>query len=97
MLQSDFKLLIAEAKTILDRLNEEELEHSKDSLGGISEFVRKKRKESKLTQEEFAKKAGVGLRFIRELEGGKPTVRLDVVNKVLAIFGAELSPVNKKA
>lgn len=47
----------------------------------------------KLTQQEFAQKAGVGLRFIRELEQGKPTLRLDKVNQVLGMFGYEAGPV----
>jgi len=54
----------------------------------IPEFVRTKRKSLKLTQPELAEKAGVGLRFVRELEQGKETVRLDKVNQVLALFGA---------
>ena len=43
-------------------------------------FVKQKRKELKLTQEELALNAGVGLRFVRELEQGKKTLRLDKVN-----------------
>ena len=53
----------------------------------FSAFVKQKRKEFNLTQEELASKAGVGLRFIRDLEQGKETVRLDKVNQVLALFG----------
>jgi y4mF family transcriptional regulator len=49
------------------------------------------RKAASLTQVELAKRAGVGLRFVRELEQGKPTVRLDKVNQVLALFGCELA------
>ncbi len=48
------------------------------------------RKATGLTQAEFALRAGVGLRFIRELEHGKPTVRLDKVNQVLSLLGCEL-------
>ena len=54
----------------------------------IASFIKEKRKQLKLTQPELADKAGVGLRFIRELERGKETVRLDKVNQVLALFGA---------
>lgn len=54
----------------------------------IAKFVKEKRKQLKLTQPELAEKAGVGLRFLRELEQGKKTVRLDKVNQVLALFGA---------
>lgn len=55
----------------------------------LAEFVKEKRKQLKLTQPELAEKAGVGLRFLRELESGKESVRLDKVNQVLALFGAK--------
>ncbi|MEC5147897.1 DUF1508 domain-containing protein [Chitinophaga sp. 212800010-3] len=59
-----------------------------------SQFVREKRRQMRLTQEELAFKAGVGLRFIRELEGGeKDTLRIDKVNQVLKLFGYSLGPV----
>lgn len=60
-----------------------------ESLG---KFVASRRKSLKLTQQELAAKAGVGLRFIRELEGGKPTLRMDKVNDVLHLFGHQLVP-----
>jgi hypothetical protein len=56
----------------------------------ISEFIKEKRKQLKLTQPDLAERAGVGLRFVRELEQGKQTVRLDKVNQVLALFGSKL-------
>lgn len=56
----------------------------------IGEFVRAKRKEYGMTQLDLSMKTGVGLRFVRELEGGKPTVRLDKVNQVLGLFEAEV-------
>lgn len=59
----------------------------------LSDFVKEKRKSVKLTQPELAEKAGVGLRFIRELEQGKETLRLDKVNQVLNLFGYEMGPV----
>jgi len=59
-------------------------------------FVKTKRKAVKLTQPELAEKAGVGLRFIRELEQGKETLRLDKVNQVLRLFGSELGPVEQQ-
>ena len=59
----------------------------------LNQFVKVKRKSSRLTQEELSNKAGVGLRFVRELERGKPTLKLDTVNQVLKLFGYELGPV----
>ncbi len=58
-------------------------------------FVKGKRKELGLTQEELALNAGVGLRFVRDLEQGKKTLRLDKVNDVLALFGKEVGVVDK--
>lgn len=62
----------------------------------LADFVRIKRKSVKLTQPELAEKAGVGLRFIRELEQGKQTLRLDKVNQVLFLFGHEVGAVPRK-
>jgi y4mF family transcriptional regulator len=59
----------------------------------LSEFIKNKRNNAKLTQPELAEKAGVGLRFVRDLEQGKPTLRMDKVNQVLQLFGHELGPV----
>ena len=56
----------------------------------LSDLEKGKRKSVQLTQPELAEKAGVGLRFIRELEQGKETLRLDKVNKVLELFGYEV-------
>jgi len=61
----------------------------------LADFVKDKRKLVKLTQPELAEKAGVGLRFIRELEQGKETLRLDKVNQVLQLFGHEVGAVAK--
>jgi len=58
----------------------------------LSAFLKEKRKQTNLTQQELAEKAGVGLRFVRELEQGKTTLRIDKVNQVLRLFGHELSP-----
>ncbi|MEO8665178.1 MAG: helix-turn-helix domain-containing protein [Ignavibacteria bacterium] len=62
----------------------------------IAEFVKAQRKLNKLTQHELSKKGGVGLRFIKELEAGKKTMRLDKVNQILFLFGYVLSPVKIK-
>lgn len=59
----------------------------------IAEFVRQRRNAAGLTQVELAERAGVGLRFVRELEQGKATVRRDKVDQVLALFGHRLAPV----
>lgn len=61
----------------------------------VSEFIKQKRKQLKLTQPDLAARAGVGLRFVRELEQGKESVRLDKVNQVLALFGSEIGVVKK--
>jgi y4mF family transcriptional regulator len=61
----------------------------------IAEFIKERRKQLKLTQPELAERAGVGLRFVRELENGKQTVQLDKVNQVLALFGSELGVIRK--
>ncbi|MFH1360646.1 MAG: helix-turn-helix transcriptional regulator [Candidatus Omnitrophota bacterium] len=62
----------------------------------LSEHIKKLRKETRLTQIEFAKRVGVGLRFIRDLEQGKPTVRLDKVNQVLEFLGYHLEVVRNE-
>ena len=61
-------------------------------MNTIAEFVKQKRKELGLTQEEFAIRSGLGLRFVRELEQGKETVRMDKVNQALAMFGMKAVP-----
>ena len=61
----------------------------------LSQYVKDLRKQYHLTQEDLAEKAGVGLRFVRDLEQGKNTLRLDKVNQVLSLFGAELAPVKQ--
>ncbi len=58
----------------------------------ISSFLKYHRKKLNLTQEELANKAGVGIRFIREMEQGKQTLQLDKVNQVLSLFGFCVSP-----
>ena len=72
------------------------MENEKNTL---SLFIKEKRKQVNLTQPELAAKAGVGLRFIRDLEQGKATLKMDKVNQVLKLFGHELGPVplNRKS
>ena len=59
----------------------------------LSIFVKEMRKQFGLTQVDLAEKSGVGLRFVRELEQGKTTLRLDKVNQVLALFGRQVGAV----
>ncbi len=59
----------------------------------IAKYVKEMRNRYGLTQIDLSEKSGVGLRFVRELEQGKPTLRLDKVNQVLNLFGAECGPV----
>lgn len=59
----------------------------------LSQFIKEKRKQAKMKQEDLSFAAGVGLRFVRELEQGKPTLRMDKVNQVLNLFGHELGPI----
>lgn len=61
-------------------------------MNTIAEYVKQKRKEAGLTQQEFAMRSGLGLRFVRELEQGKETVRLDKVNQALGMFGMQAVP-----
>lgn len=61
-------------------------------MNSIGKYVKEQRRELGLTQEEFALRSGLGLRFVRELERGKETVRLDKVNQALAMFGKQVVP-----
>ena len=61
----------------------------------IAIFIKEKRREAKLTQKEFALRSGLGLRFVRELEQGKETLRMDKVNQALSMFGMEAVPGRK--
>lgn len=62
------------------------------AMNKIAQFIKKERKKAGLTQEEFALRSGLGLRFVRELEQGKETVRLDKVNQALGMFEMEAVP-----
>jgi y4mF family transcriptional regulator len=61
-------------------------------MNRIGSYIKEKRKDAGLTQEEFAMRSGLGIRFVRELEQGKETVRMDKVNQALAMFGMEAVP-----
>lgn len=62
----------------------------------LAQFVKDKRKEANLTQEEFAERAGVALTVIRKIEQGKENLNLEKVNRVLKMFGHLLVPVSRK-
>lgn len=62
----------------------------------LSNFVKQKRKEAQLTQEEFAERAGVALTVVRKIEQGKENLSLAKVNQVLLMFGSKLIPMNAK-
>ena len=57
----------------------------------IGEFVKAQRKKQHWTQKDLAFYGGVGLRFVRDLEQGKSTLRMDKVNQILGMFSAELA------
>ena len=61
-------------------------------MSTIGDYIKQERKKAGLTQEEFALRAGLGLQFVRELEQGTETVRLDKVNQALRMFGMEAAP-----
>ena len=61
-------------------------------MNAISNYIKTERRKAGLTQEEFAERSGLGLRFVRELEQGKETVRLDKVNQALGMFGMTTVP-----
>ena len=62
------------------------------SMNEIAKFIKSNRKAAGLTQKEFALRSGLGLRFVRDLEQGKETVRMDKVNQALAMFGMTAVP-----
>ena len=66
-------------------------------MNSIAIYVKRERKKAGLTQEEFAIRSGLGLRFVRELEQGKETVRMDKVNQALAMFGVKYSRLKSRA
>lgn len=62
----------------------------------LAQFVKERRKEVNLTQEEFAERTGVALTVIRKIEQGKTNLNMDKVNLVLKMFGHQLAPVSLK-
>ena len=66
-------------------------------MNSLSATVKALRKQYNLTQEELSMKSGVGLRFVRDLEQGKATLRLDKVNQLLDFFNYQMSPTPKSS
>jgi y4mF family transcriptional regulator len=64
-------------------------------MTALAKIIKEKRKAKGLTQQDLALKSGLGLRFIREIEQGKTSMRMDKVNQLLALFGMELTPAPK--
>lgn len=60
----------------------------------IADFVKEMRKKYDLTQIDLSEKSGVGLRFVRDLEQGKQTLRMDKVNQVLNLFGKQVGAID---
>ena len=65
-------------------------------MNTLSKTIKDERKKAGLTQIEFAERSGLGLRFVRELEQGKETLRLDKVNQALEMFGMVMAPARKE-
>ena len=62
----------------------------------LSEFVKRRRKQTGMSQQEFAERAGVALTVLRKIEQGKGGLQLEKVNQVLKMFGHELAPVSSR-
>ena len=63
----------------------------------LIQLIKSRRQMLRMTQQDLARKSGVGLRFVRDLEQGKKSLRMDKVNQVLALFGHELGPVKSES
>lgn len=77
-------------------MNKRNLDQLRQETGQIANLVRAKRKALGYNQMELAKRTGVGLRFLKELEGGKKSMRMDKVEQVLNYFGYTIGPVRIK-
>lgn len=65
-------------------------------MSTIGDYIKTERRNLGMTQKEFAMRSGLGLRFVRDLEQGKESVRMDKVNQALAMFGMEAVPGRKE-
>jgi y4mF family transcriptional regulator len=77
-------------------MKNEELQATSGIGMTLSAQIKELRKKARLTQADMAKRTGVGLRFVRDVEQGKPTVRVDKVNQVLALFGYHVEAVKDR-
>lgn len=65
-------------------------------MESLAEFVKRRRKQTAMSQQEFAERAGVALTVLRKIEQGKDSLQLGKVNQVLKMFGHELAPVSSR-
>jgi y4mF family transcriptional regulator len=65
-------------------------------MENLADFVKRRRKLTRMKQQEFAERAGVALTVLRKIEQGKETLQLEKVNQVLKMFGHELAPVSSR-
>ena len=63
-----------------------------DDINATARFIRKLRSQQKMSQQQLATQAGVSFSFVNQVEGGKQTVRLDALNRILRVFGFEMAP-----
>lgn len=66
------------------------MNYSFDDCPNTGVLIRKLRTEHKISQQELADRAGVSFSFVNQVEGGKSTVRLDALNKLLKVFGYQM-------
>ena len=78
------------------QIDDKELHAITGMAAQLSLQVQELRQTAGLSQVDTARRTGVGLRFIRDLEQGKPTVQVDKVNQVLALFGYHLEAVKDR-
>jgi len=85
-----YRELLIDIDHIQPRMRPVKGEKDPEREHAVGTFVRQRRLSAGLTQQQLGELAGVGKRFVVDLEGGKATLRLDKVNLVLAVFGKRL-------